>query len=156
MRDQRSGALLLSAGVFTGARCGSGFRCLNRLRAENRALCCAPLLLWVVARLGIAPRAKIFFFFHPSLGWIPKELKLSGISFCFAKAALGTEFSRLKRCYEASLVFSVPSGLDRCVFQYGGRQGFCRRRSTEECALRVINLNLNLVIWDACFCFLNK
>lgn len=95
-------------------------------------------------------------FFHPSLGWIPKELNLSGISFCFAKAALGTEFGRLKRCFEGSLVFSVPIGLDRCVLACGGPQGLCRRRSTEECALRVINLNLNLVICDACFCFLYK
>lgn len=123
---------------------------------ERRTEPCAALLCCCGWWRGWESHPVQRFFFHPSLGWIPKELKLSGISFCFAKAALGTEFGRLKGCFEASLVFSVPSGLDRCVLACGGPQGLCRRRSTEECALRVINLNLNLVICDACFCFLYK
>lgn len=154
MRDQRSGALSSPRGCLLEPAADRVSAALTA--CERRTEPCAALLdcCGVVARLGIAPRSKIFF--HPSLGWIPKELKLFRISFCFAKAALGTEFGRLKRCFEASLVFSVHSGLDRCVFPCGGRQGLCGRRSTEECALRVINLNLNLVICDACFCFLNK
>lgn len=76
VRDRHPGALLLSAGVFTGARCGSGFRHPGRLRAETGSPVCAvpPLQLGVAARPGNRTRCKRFFF-HPTLrGKFPRNL----------------------------------------------------------------------------------
>lgn len=111
MQDQRSGALLLSTGVFTGA---AADRVSAALAACERRLepcaAAAALQLRVAARPGIAPGAKIF---YPTLGWIPKELKVIRDFFRFCQGRFGSRVWRIEEVFEASLVFSVPSGLDR-------------------------------------------
>lgn len=114
VQDQRSGALLLSTGVLTGAaadRVSAALAaCERRLEPCAAAAAAAALQLRVAARPGIAPGAKIF---HPTLGWIPKELKVIRDFFRFCQGRFGSRVWRIEEVFEASLVFSVPSGLDR-------------------------------------------
>lgn len=63
VRDRHPGALLPSAGVFTGARCGSGFHRPGRLRAET--LCCSSSTSGGGGEARSRTRCKDF---HPSLG----------------------------------------------------------------------------------------
>lgn len=148
VRDRHPGPLLLSAGVFTGARCGSGFHHPGRLRAETGSPVLFLLYSWGWRR---SPESHTVQRFAPEFGGKFRR-NLTGMSFGFANAALSAEFGELKTCFEGSLVFSVPSGLDRCLLRCEGPHGPCRGRNVP---FGWIYLTLALV-WCLFFVFFTR